>query len=215
MVGSVLEVPRNAEIRKRLTRILQLPDHEEPNTDKTSGDGVHMITVDYGEERTYPSLDRGAQARARLWWLRSNYTSGYCHETIMDSTRRESVYVTSCSNLTILVYSQRAEIRDRCCYPTLMLTGGGPWLGVMGGVFTDRFIVQRLLTSLMWIAESSTEEDARIYDTARVFVALRKSLEQLTTFYEKIGEFKIPRVIKAMAVESASVDKQTLSFFWV
>ena len=45
MVGSVMEVPRNAEIRKRLTRILQLPVHEEPNTDKTSADGVHMITV--------------------------------------------------------------------------------------------------------------------------------------------------------------------------
>lgn len=45
MVGSVLEVPRNAEIRKRLTRILGLPVHEEPNTDKTSADGVHMIMV--------------------------------------------------------------------------------------------------------------------------------------------------------------------------
>ena len=43
--GSVMEVPRNAEIRKRLTRILQLPVHEEPNTDKTCADGVHMIMV--------------------------------------------------------------------------------------------------------------------------------------------------------------------------
>lgn len=44
MVG-VLEVPRNAEIRQHLTRILQVPIHEEPNTDRTSADGVHMIMV--------------------------------------------------------------------------------------------------------------------------------------------------------------------------
>lgn len=39
------EVPRNAEIRKKLTRILGLPVHEEPNTDRTCADGVHMIKV--------------------------------------------------------------------------------------------------------------------------------------------------------------------------
>ena len=99
-----------------------------------------------------------------------------------------------------------------------MLAGGGPWLGVMGGVFTDRFIVQRL-TSLMWIAESSTEENARIYDAARVFVALRTSLQQLTAFYKKIGEFKIPRVINGQTHSrfypyptSFTVNKQTFHF---
>ena len=99
-----------------------------------------------------------------------------------------------------------------------MLAGGGPWLGVMGGVFTDRFIVQRL-TSLMWMAESSTEEDARIYDAARVFVALRKSLEQLTTFYEEIGKSKIPRIINGQTHSrfypyptSFTVENQTFHF---
>lgn len=99
-----------------------------------------------------------------------------------------------------------------------MLAGGGPWLGVMGGVFTDRFIVQRL-TSLMWIAESSTEEDARVYDAARVFVALRKSLEQLTTFYKEISKSKIPRVINGQTHSrfypyptSFTVEKGTFHF---
>jgi len=101
-----------------------------------------------------------------------------------------------------------------------MVVGGGPWLGVMGGVFTDKFIVQRL-TSLMWMAESSTEEDARIYDAARVFVALRKSLKQLTTFYMMIGEFKIPPVINGQThthprfypyPNSFTVEQQTFHF---
>lgn len=45
IVGMVLEEPRNAVIRKKLRKILQLPVHEEPNTDRTSADGVHMISV--------------------------------------------------------------------------------------------------------------------------------------------------------------------------
>ena len=136
----------------------------------------------------------------------------------MNPTRRESVYVMSCPILTILVWSQRAEIRDKCCCPTLTLAGGGPRLGVMGGVFADKFIVQRL-TSLMWMAESSTEEDAQIYNAAQIFVGILKSLEQLTTFYAKIGESKIPRVINGQTHShfypyptSYTVEKQTFHF---
>ena len=99
-----------------------------------------------------------------------------------------------------------------------MLAGGGPWLCVMGGVFTDKFIVQRL-TSLMWMAESSTEEDARVYDAARVFVALRESLQQLTTFYKEIGKSRIPRVINGQTHSrfypyptSFTVENQTFHF---
>ena len=44
MVGEA-EIARNAEIRKILSRILQLPVHEEPNTDRTSADGVHVLVV--------------------------------------------------------------------------------------------------------------------------------------------------------------------------
>jgi hypothetical protein len=53
----------------------------------------------------------------------------------------------------------------------------------MGGVFTDKFIVQRL-TDMRWMALASTEEDVRIYHNARVLVALRRSLSNLATFYE-------------------------------
>jgi len=52
----------------------------------------------------------------------------------------------------------------------------------MGGVFTDRFIVQRL-TDMRWMALSSTEEDNRVYVNARVLVALRKCLVKLQAFY--------------------------------
>jgi hypothetical protein len=66
-----------------------------------------------------------------------------------------------------------------------MLAGGGPWMGVLGGVFTDKIIVQRL-TDMMWVGHSSTEEDARVYHFARVLNALRMSIKQLQDYYEWI-----------------------------
>lgn len=67
-----------------------------------------------------------------------------------------------------------------------MLAGGGPWLCVLGGVFTDKVIVQRL-TDMMWVGHSSTEEDARVYGFARVLRTLRECLLELQDFYNIIG----------------------------
>ncbi|TDL19319.1 hypothetical protein BD410DRAFT_727414 [Rickenella mellea] len=78
--------------------------------------------------------------------------------------------------------AERQPIRERCCCPTLMLAGGGPWLGVLGGVFTDRFIVQRL-TPMEWFAHSSTKEDGRVYHLTRVLIAFRECIHDLETFY--------------------------------
>lgn len=67
----------------------------------------------------------------------------------------------------------------------------GPWLAVLGGVFTDKFIVQRL-TDLMWIGHSSTHEEPRVHRLARVFVALRNGLNQLHHYYTKVTTADIP-----------------------
>lgn len=58
---------------------------------------------------------------------------------------------------------------------------------VMGSVFTDRFIVQRL-TDMRWMSLSSTEEDSRVYHNARVFVALRQCLHELKDFYKGLTD---------------------------
>lgn len=42
---SASELKRNAEIRTKLTEILGLDIHEEPNIDKSSADGVYMFIV--------------------------------------------------------------------------------------------------------------------------------------------------------------------------
>ncbi|KAK0480490.1 hypothetical protein EDD18DRAFT_1312325 [Armillaria luteobubalina] len=79
----------------------------------------------------------------------------------------------------------RTSIRDKCCCPTLILAGGGPYLAILGVVWTDKFIVQRL-TDLMWLGEARTSEDKRLYKLARVFTALGRCYEILDHYYEDI-----------------------------
>ncbi|EKM78947.1 hypothetical protein AGABI1DRAFT_114479 [Agaricus bisporus var. burnettii JB137-S8] len=84
-------------------------------------------------------------------------------------------------------------IVDKCCCPVFMLAGGGPWLCVLGGVFINRFIVQRL-TDMMWIGLGTTHDDHRVYQVAKVFLALRNSLRDLDRYYEFVATTdKIPR----------------------
>lgn len=85
-------------------------------------------------------------------------------------------------------------MREKSCCPTILIAAGGPWLGVMGGIFTDRFIVQRL-TDLRWMAVSSVEEDQRIYDNAKILVALRRCIKELQDFYKKLHTLSCPPLI--------------------
>jgi hypothetical protein len=64
-------------------------------------------------------------------------------------------------------------------------------MSVLGAVFTDRVIVQRI-TDMAWVGLSSTEEDPRVYHFARMLVALRMSLNQLQEFYTNIPNAGFP-----------------------
>ncbi|KIM42779.1 hypothetical protein M413DRAFT_26774 [Hebeloma cylindrosporum] len=84
---------------------------------------------------------------------------------------------------------KRQEILNKACCPTLLIASGGAWLGVLGAVFTDRIIVQRL-TDLMLVGQSEFEEDLRTYRLALVFMALRSCLTDLERFYRRLDEDK-------------------------
>ena len=58
---------------------------------------------------------------------------------------------------------------------------------VLGGVFTDKIVVQRL-TDMRWLTVSSSMEDKRIYDNARVLIALRECLKRLQIYYKKLND---------------------------
>lgn len=112
------ELKRNGEIRTKLTEILGLDVHEEPNVDKSSADGVHMFIVD----------------RMRLPLLIMELKrelgdgSGCDPSTQVGLTMRRSWIQHDVSLIChldfFLIFAQRSGTRDKCCCPTLMLVGG-------------------------------------------------------------------------------------------
>ena len=79
------------------------------------------------------------------------------------------------------------EIRDKCFCPTFIIAGGGPYLTVLGAVFTDRYIVQRL-TSLEWLGMARVFEDGHLYRITQVFESLRGALRELDSFYDGLDK---------------------------
>jgi hypothetical protein len=77
-------------------------------------------------------------------------------------------------------------IRDKTCCPTILLAGGGAWLAVLGAVFTDRPIVQRL-TDMLWMGDSTTHREDRLLHLAHVFLALRDSIQDLANYYTAVA----------------------------
>ncbi|KAK0217128.1 hypothetical protein IW262DRAFT_1449540 [Armillaria fumosa] len=93
----------------------------------------------------------------------------------------------SYSVLNVWSDSTLSTIRDKCRCPTFVLAGGGPYLSVLGVVWIDRFIVQRL-TDIMWVGEATTYENAHLYRLSRIFTSLRDCLQTLHTFYDGIKD---------------------------
>jgi hypothetical protein len=59
----------------------------------------------------------------------------------------------------------------------------GPWITVLGAVFIDGVIVQRL-TEGLWAGLDSSLVEFRITRLARVFHALKTSVEKLASYYK-------------------------------
>ncbi|KAK7451192.1 hypothetical protein VKT23_012524 [Stygiomarasmius scandens] len=78
------------------------------------------------------------------------------------------------------------DLRDKCPCPTLILAGGGPNLALLGAVWADGFIVQRL-TNLVFMAEQSTFIDDQIYRIACFFTNIGKALSKLKEHYVQVS----------------------------
>ena len=77
--------------------------------------------------------------------------------------------------LRLFIFHSDQPFEISAAAPTLMLTGGGTWTGILVGVFLDKF-PGRIMTDLIWVGHSSTEEDvACVYRFARLLNALHTS----------------------------------------
>jgi len=75
------------------------------------------------------------------------------------------------------------EFRNATNCPTFLIATAGPWIVVQGAVITDGVIVQRL-TDYVWVGIDSVLNESHIAHVARVFYALKTSLDKLSTYYK-------------------------------
>ncbi|KIM75003.1 hypothetical protein PILCRDRAFT_689725 [Piloderma croceum F 1598] len=64
-------------------------------------------------------------------------------------------------------------VRDNTCCPTFLLASGGPWLTVLGAIFTDKVVVQRL-TDFVWVGTDTTLNEMNCYRVAHILHSLGK-----------------------------------------
>lgn len=77
---------------------------------------------------------------------------------------------------------QFTKLRNATNCPTFIVAISGPWIAILGAVFTDGLIVQHL-TDYIWVGLDSTFNESRILRIARTFYALNKGLANLKSYY--------------------------------
>jgi len=100
-------------------------------------------------------------------------------------------------------YPQHRAVRDNTCCPTFLLASGGPWLTVLGAIFTDKVVVQRL-TDFIWVGTDTTLNEQHCYRVARILHSLGRSIVKLNKYYlglelDNIGKHELhPRYLPSI-----------------
>ncbi|KAF5337703.1 hypothetical protein D9758_017346 [Tetrapyrgos nigripes] len=111
-------------------------------------------------------------------------------------------------------------LREKCSCPTLILAGGGPNFVLLGAVWADRFIVQRL-SDIICLAQASTSVDDHIYKAARFFSAIKLGINDLRAYYKDVRTRKMeplqpntphPRFFPYPTKFKCRQSKETISF---
>ncbi|KAI0043788.1 hypothetical protein FA95DRAFT_1498071 [Auriscalpium vulgare] len=73
--------------------------------------------------------------------------------------------------------------REKTCCPTFLLSFDGPWLAIQGGIFTDKWVTQRLAEC--YVGRNTCLEDGSCDQAARVLYALRVCLKDMVSWYSE------------------------------
>jgi hypothetical protein len=77
---------------------------------------------------------------------------------------------------------QHRVVRDNTCCPTFLLASRSPWLTVLGAIFTDKVVVQRL-TDFVWVGTDTTLNEKNCYRVSHILHSLGRSLRSLSNYY--------------------------------
>ena len=173
------EAIRRAVLERHLSRILGNGMGTVVNSDGTWPDGAFSITLPnetcgsavilMKEDKnnfggTDPSIQVGL-SMARFW--------------AQDQVDRCDFYLLSA--LTSLFY-QYSGVRNNTCCPTFLLATAGASFAILGGIFTDKWIVQRL-TDFIWVGLDATLKDSHYNQVAHILYSLRRNVEKLYDYY--------------------------------
>jgi hypothetical protein len=73
-------------------------------------------------------------------------------------------------------------VRNNTRCPTFLFANAGPWFVILGGVFTDKVIVQRL-TDYIWIGMDAALNDSHCERVAKIMQSLRNGVRRLREYY--------------------------------
>ncbi|KAK0463243.1 uncharacterized protein EV420DRAFT_1523465 [Desarmillaria tabescens] len=90
-----------------------------------------------------------------------------------------------CSYTDFWLSKDHQELRECSCCPSFIICLAGPWLVVMGAVFTTQPIVQRL-TDFIWLGTSPVINDAQCIRVAGVLRALKAGVRILNDYYRDL-----------------------------
>lgn len=88
---------------------------------------------------------------------------------------------------TYLIFCvQHWFIREHTCCPTFLVAFGGPWLVVMGSIFTDKLICQNLTDMIRLGFDRALLYEDCLRSAARVLYALERGLIRLQEYYSSL-----------------------------
>jgi hypothetical protein len=176
------EAKRRAVLEPYLGRILGSGMGTVVNADGTWPDGALSITLTEEICETVVSL---------LKEEKNNFGDGGCDPSTQVGLPMARFWaqdqVDKCdfsllsSALTPFFY-QHSVVRNNTCCPTFLLATTGPWFTILGAVFTDKWIVQRL-TDFIWVGLDATLNQPHYNRVAHILYSLRRNVKKLCDYY--------------------------------
>jgi serine/threonine protein kinase len=73
-------------------------------------------------------------------------------------------------------------VRDNTCCPTFLFANAGPWFAILGAIFSDKVIVQRL-TDYIWVGMDSSLNEPHCNRVAKIMHSLKRNVQKLRDYY--------------------------------
>ncbi|KJA15092.1 hypothetical protein HYPSUDRAFT_72261 [Hypholoma sublateritium FD-334 SS-4] len=113
-------------------------------------------------------------------------------------------------------FKYEKALKSACFCPSFIIALAGPWVTILGAIFTSRPIFQRL-TDYIWLGGGRVIDDGHVMKVAKIFAALKESMNHLSDYYKQISKSapdKMPSKFMPLA-QSCIVDDKTITWTYL